>query len=140
MAVTGRKRQLAVFFTACAVLCAQPEKEIYRRVTQVATALTAGNAEEAMTPFDKSFGGYDRLRDYFTALTNAYQLVNGIEVTDAQISAKEATLTVHWEMSLGDSQTRSDDLIVKLIFADKKWRIADLSPIEFFNPQLERPK
>jgi hypothetical protein len=138
MAATGRS--LAAVFLLTAALSAQPNKAIYRQVTHVATALTAGNAADAMTMFDKTFRDYDRLHDYFSALTNAYQLVNEIEVTGEQIADSEATVRVHWVMTLSDSQTRSEDVTVKLNLRESKWRIVDFSPVEFFNPQLQKSK
>jgi len=139
MAATG-PRLAAVFLLSAALSAAQPNKAIYRQVTHVATALTAGNAADAMTTFDKAFSDYDRLRDYFSALTNAYQLVNEIEVTGEQIADSEATLTVHWVMTLSDSETRTEDVTVKLNLRESKWRIVDFSPVEFFNPQLRKSK
>jgi hypothetical protein len=136
----GSARAIFVLLCCATAFAQQPNKTIYRQVTHVATALTAGNAADAMTTFDKAFSGYDRLHDYFSALTNAYQVVNEIEVTGEQIADSEATLTVHWVMTLSDSQTRSEDLTVKLNLRESKWRIVDFSPIEFFNPQLQKSK
>ena len=66
--------------------------------------------------------------------------MNEIEVTGEQIADSEATLTVHWVMTLSDSQTRSEDVTVKLNLRESKWRIVDFSPVEFFNPQIQKSK
>jgi hypothetical protein len=141
-------RPLALFLLlvpAAGTLSAQRSKAIYEQVGYVASALTAGNAADAMTPFDKSLEGYDRLRDYFSALAAAYQVVNQIQIMDEDINREEATLTVHWELTLSDagnglSQTREDNITVKLSLRKYKWRITGFSPLEFFNPQLTKSK
>lgn len=122
-------------------LGAQQSKAIYRQVASVATSLTAGSASEALLPFDKSCPGYERLRDDFTALVNAYQLVNQVEILEQNIVGSEATLTVRWVLTLSDpvsqlSETRTRDVTVKLSFLRYQWRIVELSPLELFDPEL----
>jgi hypothetical protein len=144
MAATALKRAVLLFACAAA-LAAQQSKAIYRQVAHVAGALTARDPNDAMTPFDKSFAAYDRLRDYFTALTNAYQMVNQIAVLDQNIAPAEATLTVNWELTMSDpanglSETRSQDVVIKLSFLKDRWRIVDLSPLALFDPELKKSK
>jgi hypothetical protein len=144
MAVTALNRLVPLFLLA-GTLTAQQSKAIYRQVANVATSLTAGDALEAMTSFDKSFDGYARLRDDFSALVSAYQLVNQIEVLDQNIVAGDATLTVHWVLTLSDpvtslGETRTQDVTVKLSFLKYQWRIVGFSPLELFDPQLQKSK
>ena len=144
MAAIARSRIVLLFLLA-GNLSAQQSKAIREQVARVATALTAGNPEEAMTPFDKSFDGYSRLRDYFSALTNAYDVTNEMDVIDEQITSHEATLTVHWTLTLSEkgsglSESREEDLTVKLSMKKYDWRIVDVSPLEFFNPELRKSK
>ena len=136
---------MLLLLAAAGLLPAQQSKAIRQQVGQVATALSSGSPEEALTPFDKSFAGYGRLRDYFTALTNAYNLTNDMEITDEQIVDHEATLTVHWILTLSDlknglSETRAADLTVKLSMKKYDWRIVGIAPLEFFNPELRASK
>ena len=98
-----------------------------------------------MDPFDKSCEGYSKLRDYFTALTDAHTVVNEMDFIDEQIENQEATLIVHWTLTLNDlttgmAQSREQDLTIKLTRKKYDWRIVSLSPIEFFNPDQPKSK
>ena len=144
MAATALK-SLSLLLLLAGTLAAQQSKEIYRQVATVATSLTAGSAAEAMLPFDKSCAGYDKLRDDFDALVNAYQLVNQLEVLDQNIVAGDATLTVRWVLTLTDpvtelGETRTQDVTVKLSFLRYQWRIVGFSPLELFDPDLQKSK
>jgi hypothetical protein len=140
MAVTALKRLLAVLFLS-GTLAAQQSKAVYRQVASVATALTAGSPAEAMLPFDKSCAGYETLREDFSALVNAYRLVNQIEVLEQDITGSEATLTVHWVLTLSDrandlSETRSEDVTIRLSYVKYQWRIVGFAPVTLFDPEL----
>lgn len=96
-----------------------------------------------MTPFDKSYANYDRLRNFFDGLTHAFQIVNEIDISDEQDEKTQISLTVHWTLTLTDLQTnytesRAADLDIKLVLLKGKWKIADLQPIDFFNPAGNR--
>ena len=126
-------------------LAAQQSKAIYRQVASVATSLTAGSAAEAMMPFDKSFAGYEQLQDDFSALVSAYQLVNQIEILEQNIVGADATLAVRWVLTLRDpvtelSETRTQDVTVKLSYLRYQWRIVGFSPLELFNPELQKSR
>jgi hypothetical protein len=146
MAATVLRALFLLFVVSVGASAQAQNKDVYQQVTKVATSLTDANPAEAMDAFDKSFDGYGRLRDYFTALTNAYSLANEIEVNDEHVAANEATLTVHWVLTLTDSRTgfsesRSEDTTVKLALNKKgKWRIVGFTPLEFFNPELRKSK
>jgi hypothetical protein len=142
-AIVRRSAVLLIAFVG--TMAAQQSKAIYQQVGYVANALTSGNAADAMTPIDKSMDGYAQLHDYFSALVNSYQVLNQIQIMDEDIQRREATLMVHWELTLNDaatalSQTREQDIVVKLSFRQYKWRIVGISPLEFFNPQIEKSK
>jgi hypothetical protein len=130
---------------AAVSLPAQQERAIREQIAHVASALSAGHPLEAMDPFDKSFKDYSQLRTYFTGLTDAHTIVNEMDITDEQIENHEATLTIHWTLTLSDlttglTESREQDLTVKLSMKKYDWRIVDLSPIEFFNPEPPKSK
>jgi hypothetical protein len=109
-------------------------------VSSVASALSAGNPADAMTAFDKSFPAYEKLRDYFSGLTSAFQLVNQLEVTEEEDSSEEATLTLDWTLTLPPAQTgyttnRNATIHVRLVEKGGKWKIVEFSPIELFDPR-----
>jgi len=98
------------------------------QVSYVASALTAGNPADAMSPFDKSVPGYDKLRGYFSGLTGAFELTNQLEVTEEQDSKDEATLTLEWTLTLTDPQTgytmnRNATIHARLVPKGGTWKI-----------------
>ena len=136
---------MALLFLSAACVSAQQSRAVREQVAHVASALSAGHPQEALDPFDKSFEGYSRLRTYFTGLTDAYTIVNEMDITDEQIENREATLTIHWTMTLSDmasglSESREEDLTVKLAVKKYDWEIVDISPLEFFNPEPKKSK
>jgi hypothetical protein len=109
-------------------------------INHVATALAGDNAADAMTPFDRSFTKYAKLRDYFSGLTDGSQLVNEVEVIDEQDSGTESNLTFEWTLTLTNKTTlqterRTGEIHVRLKLEGGKWKIVDFSPIDLFNPQ-----
>jgi hypothetical protein len=121
-------------------LQAERAQDILSTINYVATALAGDNAADAMTPFDKSFPNYVKLRDYFAGLTDGWQIVNEVDVMDEDDSATQSNVTVQWTMTLTNKTTfqterRSGEIHVRLALEHGKWKIVDLSPIDFFNPQ-----
>ena len=114
--------------------------DVHSKLAAIATALTAGNPAEAMSPFDKSYLNYEKLSNYFGGLTNAFQIVNEVDVVDEEDSATESKLTVHWTITLSDlgsnyTERRVGDINARLVLKDRKWKIVDFSPIDIFDPQ-----
>jgi hypothetical protein len=141
MAATGARRAkaavlLAIFALACQ---AQGNQELRNRLSDIVTALSAGNPSNAMEPFDQSFKDYQKLSDYFTALTNAYQVATEVEVTDEQDTPDGIKLSVRWTLHLTDAgkntENRSADLTLQWVRKKGKWKISNFEPLDFFNPQ-----
>lgn len=125
-------------------LRADRPEDIRAQVVYVASALSGGNPSDALAPFDKSCKDYGKLRDYFLGLTQAYQVASEVEVTDEDDRETETQLQVTWRLTLTDPGTnistqRSADIKLTLAHKDGKWKIVDLSPAEFFNPQRVKP-
>ena len=104
MAVTGPKRSCVrrLSFLAQAMLLlagasgsrADQSADIRSRLNEIASSLTAGDPASAIAPFSKSFANYQKLRDYFDGLTNAFSIVNEIDVLDEADSKTESTATL----------------------------------------------
>jgi hypothetical protein len=125
-------------------LRADRPEDIRAQVVYVASALSGGNPSDALGPFDKSCKDYGKLRDYFLGLTQAYQVASEVEITDEDDRETETKLQVTWRLTLTDRGTnistqRSADIKLSLEQKDGKWKIVDLSPAEFFNPQRVKP-
>jgi hypothetical protein len=113
--------------------------DIRAQISYIGTALAAGNAADAMRPFDKSFSNYEMLSNYFQGLT-AFQIESEIEFVEEQDTETDARLVVNWTLTLTDSGTdaserRTGDIDVRLAPKNGKWKIVEFSPISLFNPQ-----
>jgi hypothetical protein len=150
MAATGPKdrrkctwlRTLTCLVVCTGVLSADPNLAARKKLSDVAMALTGGSPTDAMLPFDKSFSGYDKLSNYFVALTSVFDLASQVEVTDEQDAENEVKLTVQWTLTLtnpqtGESETRGKTENVKLVKKDGQWKIVDLSTLDLFDPQAK---
>jgi hypothetical protein len=147
MAVTGRKsiRLLCLAFALylATSLSADQPHDILNQISYIATALTAGNPSDAMTPFDKSYKDYDRLRNYFSGLTDGFQLENEVSIGDEEDKPTESKVTINWTLTLTDPNTsyieqRTAEITARLIKKNGNWKIVAFSPIEIFNPQQRR--
>jgi hypothetical protein len=146
MAVTGHSVILGapLIVLALPFLRADQPSQIRSQLEVVARGLSAGDPAAAISPFDKSYADYDKLSNYFGGLTNAFQIVNEIDVVDEQDTEAEIKATVHWTITLSDlgsnyTERRVGDIQVQLVLKDHKWKIVEFSPIEVFDPQLKRP-
>lgn len=120
-------------------LLADRAADIRTQISYVATALTSGNAADALTPFEKSSANYEKLSGYFQGLT-VYQIENEVDITDEDdTKSTETKVTVDWALTLTDLATnrtdrRTAEINVRLVLKDGKWKIAEFSPIDIFNP------
>ena len=135
---------ILAFFGLAAPLRADRSADGRAQISSIATALTAGNFDDAMTPFDKAFPDYEKLRRYFEGLA-AFVVQNEIDFIDEQDdSDTQTTLTVHWMLTLTDQATdvterREGDVNVRLKLEGKKWKIVAFSPISLFDPLQKAP-
>lgn len=151
MAATARNRRVTavllgvgLLFASSVASAANDTPDARALLSQIATALSAGNAAAAMIPFAKSYPDYGKLRDYFEGLTGAFRIASDIDTSDEQDSGNEVSLTVHWTLALSDLQARytvnkSADIEVKIARQGRKWKIVQFSPVDLFNPALVHP-
>ncbi len=114
--------------------------DILRVINQVATGLTNGDPSDALTPFSQSFSKYETMRNYFAALTSAFDITNEVNVLDEEDAPAETKLTVEWSLNLNSRATnenlrRVEQVQIRLSLADHNWKIVDFSPISLFDPQ-----
>jgi hypothetical protein len=134
---------LAIVSLPASQLYADQSHDVLAKINYVAAALAAGNPIDAMTPFDRSFANYVKLRDYFSGLTDSSQLVNEVDVTDEQDLATESNVTAAWTLTLTNKSTfqterRTGEIHIRLTLQNGKWKIIDFSPLELFNPQWKQ--
>lgn len=153
MAVTVARRRLRSAHGAALLILvwfqvpalADRAADIRVQISSIGTALSSGSASEAMTPFDKSYASYGKLRDYFEALS-ALQAENEVDVLDEQDTDAGSTVTIKWTLTLTNPSTshsdaRTANINVRFALKRGKWKIVDFSPIDIFNPlQGQTPK
>jgi hypothetical protein len=125
-------------------LRADRPEDIRAQVVYVASALSGGNPSDALGPVDKSFKDYGKLRDYFAGLTQAYQVASEVDIKDEDDREADTKLQVTWRLTLTDPATtistqRSAEIDLTLVQKEGKWKIVELSPVDFFNPQRVKP-
>ena len=141
---------LTLLFAVTPPLHADRAADVRAQVSYVASALGNGNSTDALGPFDKSYKDYEKLKDYFQALTTGFEVTSEVEVLDEQDEETETKLLVNWTLTLtntqaatdltaGSSERRSANINIRLVPQKSKWKIVDLSPVEFFNPQGKQP-
>ncbi len=137
---------LALLLVAAPVLHADRAADVRAQVSYVAAALGNGNPTDALGPFDRSCKNYQKLKEYFGALTNGSQVTSEVEILDEQDEETETKLLVNWTLTLtslgspsdvagGSSERRSADISIRLVPQKGKWKIVEFSPVDIFNPQ-----
>lgn len=135
-----------LLLTAAPGLYADRTADVRAQVSYVAAALGNGNPTDALSSFDKSCKNYEKLKEYFGALTNGFQVTSEVEILDEQDEEAETKLLVNWTLTLtnlgsptdvagGSSERRSAEINIRLIPQKGKWKIVEFSPIGIFNPQ-----
>jgi len=141
MAAIGVRAILVLF--ALSALRADQAADARSTLDQVARGLSEGNPADAISPFDKSYGDYDKLSGYFGGLTDAFQIVNEIDVVDERDTERDITLTARWTITLSDlgsnyTERRVGDIQVRLLLKNRKWKIVEFLPIDIFDPRQKQ--
>ena len=120
------------------VASADQPQETLAVVHHLAAALTNGNPADAIADFDKSFKDYAKVRDYFSALTDSFQLANEADLVDEQDEQDATVLNLRWTLSTMDSNNvtrrHTEQVRVKLKQIKDSWKIVEFTPIDLFNP------
>jgi hypothetical protein len=107
-------------------------------IAAMASALAENNPDSFLENVDKNMPGYERLKSNVQALTAQADIHSGIE----QIVEEGDQVTVNWEMRIEprndlpsvESERRVETLHLKFVQAGKRWKLAGLDHIEFFEP------
>ena len=152
MAVIELKRSQILVLLLASVLPLRADRaaDVRAQISYVASALGSGNPSDALGPFDKSYKDYQKLKDYFSALTAGFDVTSEVEILDEQDEEAETRLLVNWSLTLANSRAATDltastserrsmNVNIRLVPKKGKWKIVDLSPIDIFNPQGKQP-
>lgn len=130
---------LAAIF-ALPALSADPARDAAGVFTELAAALTAGNAQEFMAPFDRSFPDYGRLRDNVRALVELGETQSYLDVVANEGDATRRTLEVDWELRIRRtmdatiSARRQVRVACTLVLRGKRWVVVQFKPVDFLAP------
>ena len=115
-------------------------------VLDLSRALQAGNAPLFLAAFDRrAFGGFQRLREQVTALTEQRRIASSVESGQPVGAAGSWSVRVNWLLELtpregvGPIERRHEVLVLRLVRGGKRWRIADLEPADFFAAARRSP-
>jgi hypothetical protein len=107
-------------------------------IAAMASALAENNPDSFLESVDKNMPGYERLKSNVQALTAQAEVHSGID----QIAEDGNEVTVSWEMRIDplsdlpnvQSERRVETLRLTFTQDGKRWKLAGLDHIEFFEP------
>ena len=140
MAATGL-RGVLLLLASVLTLSADQAHDVLQVINHVATSLTDNDPSDALSQFSKSYASYDKLRQYFIALTDAFQISNEADVLDEQDKPDETSLVVQWSINLtskdsNENLRRTEEVHARLVKKNQRWEIVDFSPVSLFDPQF----
>jgi hypothetical protein len=130
-----------------ATLAADRSEDVMAVINYVATALTGGNASDALRPFDFSLTGFSTLSSYFEALAVEVTVRSDVDLLEETGSDSESNALLRWTLDLRDRvsneelKRRERQVRVRFVPAPKKakyglWKIVAFDDIELFNPSI----
>lgn len=133
-------RSTFLMLPLAAVLRAGPSEEVWDMLTSLAAALSEGNADAFLGDFDRAMPGYQQLRANVTALLSVAEVQSSIELVDDRGSDSSRNVELDWFLRITPrreavlSTRRQQRVKCRVEKSGKKWRIASLEPLEFFDP------
>jgi hypothetical protein len=140
MAVTAL-RAIALLLSLALAMSADQAHDVLEVINHVATSLTDGDPSDALSQFSKSYENYNKLREYFSGLTDAFQISNEADVLDEQDKPDETSLVLQWSLNLtskdsNENLRRTEEVHARLVKKNRHWEIVDFSPVTLFDPQF----
>ncbi|MDE3165732.1 MAG: hypothetical protein KGN36_08000 [Acidobacteriota bacterium] len=135
-----RRLLLPVLLFALPAMAADPARDAAGVLTDLAAALTAGNVQEFLVPFDRSCPQYESLRANVTALLAQAATESYLDVVSNEGDAARRTLEADWELRVqrpGDatiSSRRQVRVTCIVELRGKHWRIVQFRPVDFLAP------
>ncbi len=123
-----------------APLLADDAQEIWDLFTQMASALSEGNAVQFLRGFDPSMPGYRTLEANVTALVNQAQVQSSIEVLSDEGNGAARSVELDWFLQLVSQQDaagsvrRRERVRCKVVKQARKWHITAFEPLALFAP------
>lgn len=121
---------------------APPGAEI---ATDLAAALSRGDAIGFLSRFDRSMPGYARFRDLIEALLNQNEVGSSVEVLKDEGGGDRRTLELDWILEIAGKQPdspggrRHETVHCTLERKGRRWLITSIEPASFFAPPDATP-
>ncbi|HTP32106.1 MAG TPA: hypothetical protein VMJ75_08040 [Candidatus Acidoferrales bacterium] len=134
----GRRALCLIPLTVC--LAADPAGEVLDLFTNLAGSLSAGNAVDFLSKFDKKMPGYEKLSQNVTALTRQADIESFVDLVRNEGDDQKREVEANWKMRLkvGNDATatpgRQQVLKCRVEKQGKNWKITALEPVDFFAP------
>jgi hypothetical protein len=133
-------RRGLLFAMLAAALRADDAQDVWDLFTQMASALSEGNAVQFLAAFDRSMAGYQALEANVSALLRQAEVQSSIEVLSDAGDGVSRSVELDWFLQIVEQQDaagstrRRERVRCKLAKQGKKWRITALGPLAFFAP------
>ena len=120
---------------------ADPAREVWDLLTQVASALSERDPAAFLEAFDPAMPGYRDLRDNITALLRNADVQSAIELESDEGNGQSRTMELDWLLRIrpeadATAYTRRQQRVkCRLEKTGKKWRIVSFEPLALFAPQ-----
>ena len=121
-----------------APLAADSHQEVFDLLTEMASALSEGNALAFLKPIDRAMPDYQKLQDNVVALVAQNDLASSIEVLKDEGDDKRRRVELDWFLELrsheihGPYERCRKVVKCRLERDKKKWKIVALEPVDFF--------
>ncbi|HXK06359.1 MAG TPA: hypothetical protein VMS37_28445 [Verrucomicrobiae bacterium] len=121
-------------------LAADPAGEVLDLFTDLAGSLSAGNAVDFLSKFDKKMPGYEKLSQNVTALTRQADIESYVDLVRNEGDDQKREVEANWKMRLkvGNDATatpgRQQLVKCRVEKQGKNWKITVLEPVDFFAP------
>jgi len=139
--VGGRGSRRAFLLALAAVsLRGDDAQQVWDVLSDLASALSEGNAIAFLKPFDRKMPGFETLERDVTALLNANTVQSSIQIEAEQGDSATQTVELDWQLLIVEQQNsassfqRKERVRVKFAKQGKNWRITSLEPLVFFAP------
>ena len=119
---------------------ADSHQEVFDLLTEMASALSEGNALAFLKPIDRAMPDYQKLQDNVVVLVAQNDLASSIEVLKDEGDDKRRRVELDWFLELrsheihGPYERRRKVVKCRLERDKKKWKIVALEPADFFAP------
>lgn len=142
MRVIARKAAVLFALASCVALFgfADAHTEVMDLFGSMTAALADDNVPGFMSGFDKNMPQYETLHAYLDALVGAAEVTSAMEPLKDEGDDQKRSVDLDWTMQIrsrvaaGPMVERHQTVHAELVKQKKHWRVASISPLEFFAP------